>query len=235
MLMPCFLALLAAKIFAQSPATNFTASKDLVLSTKTPLGDATVTIPSGTAITNYEAQGGQVKIWQGPFTAVVATNDVQAEPVPTAKPDPSPAPSPEANPGIAAPTAPQPAAAGPDVSAMEFPSMDNAGLLPVISPALPDWLLPGAGGALVAYALFATIALLRTSRRRGETRHASSAHTGNEAPVIALPPETKAKPAVVTHGGRAIACPLCGKEIAMEKVSKGRNRCPSCQGTYVVE
>jgi len=235
MLMPCFLALLAAKIFAQSPATNFTANKDLVLSTKTPLGDATVTIPSGTAITNYEAQGGQVKIWQGPFTAVVATNDVQAEPVPTAKPDPSPAPSPEANPGIAAPTAPQPAAAGPDVSATEFPSMDNAGRLPVISPALPDWLLPAAGGALVAYALFATIALLRTSRHRGETRHAPSTHAGNEAPVIALPQEIKAKPAVMADGGRAIACPLCGKEIAMEKISKGRNRCPSCQGTYVVE
>ncbi len=93
--------------------------------------------------------------------------------------------------------------------------------------------MPAAFGALAAYALFATIALLR--RRRAATPATAASRNPKDAPVVALPSQTKAKPAVVAAGGRAIACPLCGKNIPLEKVSQGRNSCPSCQGTFVGE
>ena len=205
---------------AQTAATNFTANKDLVLSTKTPLGDASVTIPSGTAVTNYEVQGGQVRIWQGPFSAVVALADVQ----PLAAPTPTPTPSPDATQESTPSVAPEPTAAP-----------QNPTELSASSSSLPDWLLPAVVGALAAYALFATVALLRTRRRRAKSHSPSPSRAVKEAPVVTLPSKPKAKAAVVTDGGRAIACPLCGKTIPLEKISKGRNTCSSCQGTFVGE
>lgn len=225
-LSPVLLATLAAHTLAQSAVTNFTASKDLLLSTKTPLGEATVTIPAGAAITNYEVQGEQVKIRQGAFTAVVALADVQTPPTPAPSPEASPTPTPEATPASTPTPEPEPSAtAAPEPS----PASSVAGL-----DSLPDWLVPAAFGALAAYALFATIALLRPRGRRrsiatGRERHAK------DAPVVALPSQSKAKPAVMAADGRAIACPLCGKNIPLEKVSKGRNSCPSCHGAFVGE
>jgi hypothetical protein len=224
-LLPCLLAALAAHTLAQTVPTNFTANKDLLLSTKTPLGEAAMTMPAGTAITNYEIQGAQVKIRQGAFSAVVAMADVQTAPAPAPVAEASPSPAPEATPASTSAPAPEPAAtAAPEPAAASEPATPNG---------LPDWLMPAAFGALAAYALFATIALLRG--RRPATPAIAAHRNTKDAPVVALPSQTKAKPAVVAAGGRAIACPLCGKNIPLEKVSQGRNSCPSCQGTFVGE
>ena len=222
----CLLVALAAHALAQSAPTNFTASKDLLLSTKTPLGEATVTIPAGEAITNYEMQGEQVKIRQGAFTAVVALADVQTSSTPAPSPETSPTPTPEATPASTPTPEPEPAAtAAPDPSPASSAAAPNA---------LPDWLMPAAFGALVAYALFATIALLRPRAGRKSTATVRDRNT-KDAPVVVLPSQSKAKPAVMAAGGRAIACPLCGKNIPLEKVSKGRNSCPSCHEAFVGE
>jgi hypothetical protein len=218
----CLLAALAAHALAQTAPTNFTANKDLLLSSKTPLGEATMTMPAGTAITNYEMQGAQVKIRQGAFSAIVALADVQTAPAPAPVPETSLSPAPEATPA----PAPEPAA-----TAAPKPSPANSAAEP---SGLPDWLMPAAFGALVAYAFFATIALLRPRGGRKSTTTVRDRNT-KDAPVVALPSQSKAKPAVMAAGGRAIACPLCGKNIPLEKVSQGRNSCPSCQGTFVGE
>ena len=225
-LFPCFLVALAAHTLAQNAVTNFIASKDLPLSTKTPLGEATVVIPAGKAITNYEIQGEQVKIRQGAFTAVVALTDLQTSPTPAPSPEASPTPTPEATPASTPTPEPEPSATeAPDASPASSAAEPNG---------LPDWLVPAAFGALAAYALFATIALLRP---RGGRRSIAAGRERNtkDAPVVALPSQSKAKPAVMAAGGRAIACPLCGKNIPLEKVSKGRNSCPSCHGAFVGE
>jgi hypothetical protein len=222
----CLLAALAAHALAQTAPTNFTANKDLLLSTKTPLGEATMTMPAGTAITNYEMQGAQVKIRQGAFSAIVALADVQTAPAPAPVPETSPSPAPEATPASTPAPAPEPAA-----TAAPEPSPTNSAAEP---SGLPDWLMPAAFGALAAYALFATIALLRPRGGRKSTATVRDRNT-KDAPVVALPSQSKAKPAVMAAGGRAIACPLCGKNIPLEKVSQGRNSCPSCQGAFVGE
>jgi hypothetical protein len=222
----CLLVALAAHTFAQSASTNFTASKDLLLSTKTPLGEAAVTIPAGTAITNYEMQGEQVKIRQGAFTAVVALADVQTAPTAAPSSEASPSLTPQATPASTPTPEPEPSA-----TAAPAPSPASSAATP---NGLPDWVMPAAFGALAAYALFATIALLRPRGGRKSTANVRDRNT-KDAPVVTLPSQSKAKPAVMAAGGRAIACPLCGKNIPLEKVSKGRNSCPSCQGAFVGE
>jgi hypothetical protein len=225
-LLPGLLLAITAQALAQSAPTNFAATKDLLLSTKTPLGDATVTIPAGTAITNYEMQGAQVKIRQGAFTAVVALADVQAAPTPAPAAESAPTPAPEATPTPTPAPATQPSATAAPDAAPANSANETSGL--------PDWLMPAAFGALAAYALFATVALLRPRGGRKRTTIVPDRNI-KDAPVVALPSPTKAKPAVVAEGGRAIACPLCGKNIPLEKISKGRNSCPSCKGAFVGE
>jgi len=220
----------AATALAQNAPTNFTAKRDIILSTKTPLGDASVTVPAGTVFTNCEVQGDKAKIWQGPFGATIdltavqpMTPDVAARPEPSPAPGANPEPSPAPSPSLAPAPEPQPS-----------PSPTTpASLASVASFTLPDWALPAGGGALVAYAIFATLALIR-ARRHTDAPPAPAGKTA-EMPVIILPAKATAKPALVSDGGRAIACPLCAKNIPMEKILKGRNLCPSCRGAFVCE
>jgi hypothetical protein len=202
---------------AQAPQT-LVADKPVSLVTKTPLGDAAVQIAPGTTLTNFEMQGERVKIWQGPFTATVDLAEVQASASGSpAAPEPSAAPSP---------------AASPEPSAAATPEEPQASAPAEVATALPSWVLPAVCGALAAYAFFATLALLRSRRK---TSAAPPAKVATNTPVVTLPTKAAPKPAVVSDEGRAIACPLCGKSIPLEKVIKGRNRCPSCQGNFVVE
>lgn len=214
-----------ASIAQQNAPTNWVASEDIVLGTKTPLGEANIAIPAGTALTNCEVQGGKARVWQGPFSATVDAGAVQPD-APSATPTPDSTPSADATPDAAVTPSPAPTAEAPVPEASATPSR-----LEDLASALPGWAVPAAGGALVAYALFATVALLRP--RRPERTH--SPETKAAEPIIVIPPKPEAKPAVIADGGRAIACPLCGKHIPLEKLGKGRNRCPSCAGTFVGE
>ena len=202
---------------------NLVAHKTISLVTKTPLGDAAVQIAPGTALTNFEVQGDRVKISQGPFSAIVDLAAVQPPAIDPPAPEPTAAPSPSHSPEQPPANAPEePKASGPAAS----PVPAEAGV------ALPSWLLPAVCGALAAYAAFATLAL-RGARRK--TVSPTPANVAASTPVVVLPSKTSAKPAVVADEGRAIACPHCGKNIPLEKVVKGRNRCPSCDANFVGE
>ena len=198
----------ATKSAAQEGAPPRTA-KDVVLSAKTPLGEASITLPADSAVTNYVEEGASILLRQGPFSAnvpreqiIFATNTVtitnapaEAAPVTTDQAPPTPDPVPSVTPV-------------------------NPATALVNLPAEWETLWPLAVIALLgAYSLFATVALLRT---RGRGAQDSS------QPRPALP-------AVVTGDGNSIACPLCGKDIAVAKLKSGRNNCPVCRGAFVVE
>jgi len=212
------LALICGNSLAQESAitsvapTNFVTVETIALTTKTPLGDATIDIPAGTTLTNFEVQGDRVKVWQGPFVASVPMASLQK---PAPQSTPTPTPTPQATPVPGASTAPP-------SSALEE---TNAALRGV-----PSWLLPATVGALATYALLATAALVRARRR-----HSAPQTAPGQPPVVILPPKTLPSPAVVADGGRAIACPICGKNIPLHKVAKGPNHCPDCGGKFVGE
>jgi hypothetical protein len=226
--------LVAAAAFAQPAPTNMMAANEIVLATKTPLGDASITISAGTVLTNCVLSGENVSIRQGPFAATVDLADVEpiasatATPTPTSTPTPTPTP---ATPQTAEQT-PSPASS----AAATQPAAESSTTAVGLAGDLPDWVVPAAGGALVAYAIFTTLALLLSRRRRRRSPISpSKAEQPKKPPVVAMPAKPTPKPAVVADGGQAIACPLCGKNIAMEKVGKGRNRCPHCDEAFVVE
>jgi len=221
-----------------APENQPTAQQEIVLGTLTPLGEASITIPAGTVLTNQEKQGDKLRVWQGPFSATVGMVAVQTPQAPV-----------ETQAQDSAPAANQEEAASAQATLL---SETVAGETPAAPPAapptplveaesalagLPDWAVPAAGGALLAYALFTTVALLR-SRNRAETKSSPVSQEATKepaAPVVTIAPKKNARPAVVSDGGRSIACPLCSKNIPLEKITKGRNVCPSCGGTFVGE
>lgn len=224
-----FAAAVAAPLLAhaQTAPTNLVARETILLHATTPLGEAGVEITPGTVLTNFEIQGDRVKLWRGPFTAVVDLAGVQPA-LPEATPSATPELSPDTSPAptstaTAAPEQIMTPAPGP---APEATPLSWTNLLAGLEP---PWVLPAIAGALALYALFTTVALLRA--RPPAARELPEPET----PVITIPRSGTAKPAVISDGGRAIACPLCGANIAREKVHPGRNNCPSCRGRFVCE
>lgn len=215
---------------AQDAPKKMTAKNPIVLGTVTPLGEAAITIPAGAVVPNYELQGEMVRIWQGPFTATIRLDELQEQTEAT----PTPTPGPEATAQVAAA---QEADTPPEVeeTAQAAQAVPNPIAASSSFAALPPWALPAACGALLAYAIFTTLALLRSRAAQGGGHKRSGAAESAAGPVVAIASGKGARPAVVSEGGRAIACPLCAKNIPLEKISKGRNVCPSCGGAFVGE
>lgn len=203
--------LASASAPAQQATANLVANEPILLHATTPLGEAEIAIAAGTALTNFEIQDGQVRVWQGPFTATVALADVQP---PAPEPTPTPTPVPEPPPD----TAPMPEAAPPLPREPSPASVFDPG-------SWPPWVFPAAVGALAIYALLATLALIRL-------RHPPAPAA---LPSIIMPKPGTAKPAVVSDDGRAIHCPLCNAGIPVGQLAAGRNTCPSCKGDFVCE
>lgn len=214
----------------QMPPTNLVANEAIMLRATTPLGPAGVEIEAGTILTNYEIQGDQVKIWRGPFFATVDLAGVQpVPPPPTPEPSATPTPLPLAsNIPAATATAPESPAtpAAPSTPEATPPANFAAGL-----ERLPWWIPQAAAAVLAIYALFSTLALLRARRRAATVTPTKT----EKPPVITVPKPGAAKPAVVSDGGNAIACPLCHAKIPLEKLLPGRNDCPSCRGRFICE
>lgn len=220
----------------QQAPVPLTVKEAFALTTVTPLGEAAVNIPAGTILTNYVVEGEMVRISQGPFAAKVELGKMQQA-------DQTAATGAQQ----AEESAPQPAST-PETAAKAEATESNAGPASTAPPArvagdkgplagLPPWAVPATLGALLAYALFATVALLRRPRAvPAEATASAKPDAKAKTPVVAIAPKAKtATPAVVSEGGRAIACPLCAKSIPMEKISKGRNVCPSCGEAFVGE
>ena len=125
---------------AQPPAPPITV-EDILLTTKTPLGEAAIIRPAGSVVTEPVGADGKIVLQEGPFTAQIDRADL-VFPVP---PAPSPAP------GTAAAESPSTTAE----SSKQARWQD-------------DWriLVPtGTAVALGIYSLVATVALVRRHRR----------------------------------------------------------------------
>jgi hypothetical protein len=130
-----------------------TTAEDVILTTKTPLGEASIVLPAGAAVTVPFGEEEEVILREGPFHAAVAREDL-VFPTPT----PTPVPTPANTPPAAEDTEPtQPAV-----------SWDEPDAMASLMPWPEDWRVPALAGAAVlfgVYSVFATAALIRRRRR----------------------------------------------------------------------
>lgn len=139
---------------AQNPPAPATA-KDVILSTKTPLGEASIMVPAGTAVTDPIGEEKEITLREGPFSATVAREDLvfpappPSEPAAKTEAGASPAPTPEAT------SAPAVSWNDPDA----------------VTPGqrwFEDWQVwgPAVAAALLGlYSIFATVALVRRPKK----------------------------------------------------------------------
>ena len=133
-----------------------TTAEDVILSTKTPLGEASIVLPAGTAVTVPIGDEQKVTLRQGPFSTVIGRDQLVF-------PAPSPTPGPAS--ADSSPVPPDEAASTPAVSWTAAEPMSSA------LPWPEDWRTPVLAGAAIlfgAYSVFTTAALIRRRRRRDD-------------------------------------------------------------------
>ena len=135
---------------AQTPQRPATA-KNVILSTKTPLGEASIVMPAGTEVVDPVGGEKEVTLRKGPFSATVAREDLVFPPTtPSAT---------AANADASASPAPSPAATSQTAVSWNDPEAMTAG-----PRWFEDWriLVPAVAAALLGlYSIFATVALVR--------------------------------------------------------------------------
>jgi hypothetical protein len=145
------IAFLSALPCAAQPAGAPTTAKDVILKTKTPLGDAAIVWPAGSVLTEPVGAAQEIIVRQGPFTARLDRAEVVFPVAPVASgqtPEGALLPAPESGPALQADLGGQ----GPPPAWFE------------------DWRILGPAGAAVLlglYSLAATAALVR-GRRKAE-------------------------------------------------------------------
>lgn len=147
----CFMVQPAVAQVPQVPTT----AKDVIMSTKTPLGEASIVLPAGSAVNRPIGEDQEVTLSEGPFSATVAREDlVFPSPSPTV---PVAQTAPEASPAPALSAESQPAV-----------SWNNPDAVTAGAQWFEDWriLVPATAATLLGlYAIFATAALLRRPKR----------------------------------------------------------------------
>lgn len=144
--LPLLLAAFSPAQATDQPAARLT-EVPVVLSTGTPLGQASITIPAGTELMSYETAGETVVVRQGPFHGEVplASTRVPQPPAP-----------------VIAPAAVS--AAAETASATPPPTPAAPARSPASTIAWPSWLLPLLTMATLVYAICATGWWLRLRR-----------------------------------------------------------------------
>jgi hypothetical protein len=151
LLAACVPVLTVAAQTPQKPAT----AKDVILSTKTPLGEASIVAPKGTEVDDPISDEKEITLREGPFSATVAREDLVFPPT-----------TPSATAGKAdanASPAPSPAATSQPAVSWNDPEAVTAG-----PRWFEDWriLVPAVAAALLGlYSIFATVALVRRPKR----------------------------------------------------------------------
>ena len=199
----------------QAPVT---VREPVLLSTKTPLGDAAVRIPTGTQISVAETKDDWVLVRKPPFSAWIKISQTSLAPARTESPLPAPTASPTLSSiPLPAPSA-TPVADGRDVR-FRLPEWIPSSL---VIPGFPWHLL------FLAYGGFATllilILLVLFLRLRGSDRVVIRP----PQPVVSLEAKTPPLPGFVE-------CPLCRAPMLIESLSVGENHCPTCSGKFDCE
>jgi hypothetical protein len=143
------MAFLSALTCAAQPTGAPTTAKDVILKTKTPLGEAAIVWPAGSVLTEPVGPGEEIVVRKGPFTARLDRAEVVFPVAPVASgqtPDGVLLPAPESGPARQA-------------------DLGNQGPHPAW---FEDWRVLGPAGAAVLlglYSLAATAALVRGRRK----------------------------------------------------------------------
>jgi hypothetical protein len=199
----------------QAPVT---VKESVLLSTKTPLGDAVVRIPAGTQVSIVETKEDWVLAKKPPFSAWIRINQTSLAPARTESPSPSPTASPVSS------STPKPAPSA-------IPLADGRD----VRFRLPEWIpssliIPGFPWHLLflAYGGFATVLLLILLGLFLRLKGTDSGAIKLPQPVVSLEAKTPPLPGFVE-------CPLCRAPMLTESLSPGENQCPTCSGKFDCE
>jgi hypothetical protein len=199
---------LAAGIFlAAAPADDgpVVVHRPVVLTTRTPLGEAQVGFPSGTSLEACGSADGWIRVRRGPFSGWVELKDTDRNPVPVETPVPAAVPS-----STPAPAPPEAVPGGLPAALENYRALLASVGLDLSAPA----------AFLVAILAFlaglATLGWLRARR-----------------PVPAPAPAPAPVPA--SSSGQTIPCPHCGAVLPVDSLRPGRMECASCKGAFVCE
>ena len=221
-----FLAVALPTGSAQTTPASIVADVPVTLITRTPLGEARIEIPAGTAIESYDVAGDWVSVRKGPFSGWVALKETSLTPRPT--PEPSPEPTASPSPATPPPT-PQ------SLPARASDAVVPPGAAPPSCPSGPGYPLTSVLAFIAVAAALAWLSLRRRcaslSSELEKLRAEKTAASG--APVIS-PPE-KSRKTSLSDPDTPVSCPQCGIPLPADSLKFGRNSCPSCEGSFVCE
>ena len=190
------------------------AAVPVVLTTRTPLGEARIDIPAGTPIETFEADGDWVRVRQGPFSGWVALKDTSLNPTPTPTPEPASTPPP-------AEPSPSPENVRSGVTSISASALDSPFVLP--PPAVPlHW-------ALAFLAVTSTLAWMFLRRKCALLASELKKLRAEKPPAAVTIPVPSAKPSPL------FPCPLCRADLQVDSLTVGRNTCPACAETFICE
>lgn len=207
-----------AAVAVPAPAGSVTLTESALLSTRTPVGEASIRLPAGTVTDISSVKGDWIQIRKAPFSGWIRTPGTTPDPgpprvaslqgeavKPLSSPTATPTPSPEAK-------------ESPEKSRDPLPAWVPAAWK---DPRSPLHLI------LLAYAGFASILLLillvLVIRLHGSSKR------GMHSPkVLSLGGRTPPLPGFVD-------CPLCASPLAIESLRPGGNQCPNCEGSFECE
>jgi len=221
-------AVACASALVQAATGPMKADVPVSLSTRTPLGEARIEIPAGTPMETFEAEGDWVRVRKGPFSGWVALKDTSLNPPAT----PAPQATPQATPQIDPKPTSTPAQAGP--SPEKGPATAIADV-PIAAPAAP----PSSGGVLFRIVFFlalaSAIAWLLLLRRKctALASELEKLRAEKSTGPVSAPDPVKKPPAA--DPVQTIPCPLCGEILTIDSLTRGRNACPACAGTFIGE
>ena len=211
---------------AQTTPGSIVAGVPVTLITRTPLGEARIEIPAGTAIESYDVSGDWVRVRKGPFSGWVSFKETSLAPQPT------PEPSPELT---ASPSPTTPHSTPQSIPDRPADAVVTTGAGPPSCPSGPGYPLTG---VLAVIATAASLAWLSLRRRcaslSSELEKLRPAKTpAPEAPAISTPEKSGTTP--LPDPGSPVPCPLCGVPMPADSLKFGRNSCPSCEGSFLCE
>jgi len=195
-----------------------TLRESVLLSTKTPLGDAVVRLATGTPVSIVETKGDWVLVKKPPFSAWVRNSQTSLAPSTSEAPSALPTPSPEVTTNPATVSIPRPAKDARDVG-FRLPEWVPSLL---IIPGFPWHIALLAYGGLSSILILILLVLLLRQRRTGQATMKAA------QPFVSLEVKTPPLPGFVE-------CPLCNSPILIESLSIGENQCPNCSGRFDCE
>ena len=222
------IAVASASALVQAASGPMKAVVPVSLSTRTPLGEARIEIPAGTPMETFEAEGDWVRVRKGPFSGWVALKDTSLNPPSALAPQVTPQAAPQATPE---PTS-TPAQAEPSPEKVRAAASAD---VPIAAPAAS----PSSEGVLFRMffflALAFTMAWLLLLRRKCAALASELEKLRAEKSAVPISAPDPAKKPPTADPVQTIPCPLCGEILTIDSLTRGRNACPACAGTFIGE